>query len=198
LNDVFGELLKKIDLKLNNTKDISNKVQAIKLKYKILYNLAKYERLNKDFQKELENLMELYKLEQFLKEQITDLEKEKKLMEKEILQLKETLYYEENNELSQKLFQLEKIDYPNLVNQIYDIYLLKNSFQIDKILERIAYLNFLNKDYQTSILFYNKILNNEAININVKKRAMKNIQTLNKILETGYNLKIELPDTFER
>jgi len=198
LNDVFGELLKKIDLKLNNTKDISNKVQAIKLKYKILYNLAKYERLNKDFQKELENLMELYKLEQFLKEQITDLEKEKNLMEKEILQLKETLYYEENNELSQKLFQLEKVDYPNLINQIYDIYLLKNSFQIDKILERIAYLNFLNKDYQTSILFYNKILNNEAININVKKRAMKNIQTLNKILETGYNLKIELPDTFER
>ncbi|GIW57675.1 MAG: hypothetical protein KatS3mg083_620 [Candidatus Dojkabacteria bacterium] len=183
----FNIILNKLTIKLDNTKNIIEKSNGYQLKYKILYNLAKYERINKNYQKEMNYLIEIYNLENLIESEIQNLENKKNNLEKEQLRIKQTLYYEENLELTQKLFEIEKIELPNINNQIQSLKIVKNSFPMGKILERIAYLNYINKDFNNAILFYNKILEHKNINTIYKKRSMENIKIIQKNIQTGFN-----------
>ncbi len=195
---VIKDLLKKIDNKLSTINNVSESSKGLKIKYHLLEDLSKYYRINKDYSEEVLTLTEILNLDKKLRESIEELEIKKKSLEKESSELKRKLYYEENAELSQKLFRIEKVDLPNVIYDLQGLVSLKKSIYIENIFERLAYLSYQKNDLNTAIDYYTKILEDNFVDKNYKKRAMNNINNLKKTIETGYKYKIELPDTFER
>jgi hypothetical protein len=197
-DEVIKDILKKTENKLSTIQNISESSKGLKMKYHLLEDLSKYYRIKKNYPEEFLALTEILNLDKKLKESIQELEIRKKSLEKEASELKQKLYYEENTELSQKLFRLEKVDLPNVIYDLQSLITLKKSIPIGNVLERLAYLSYQNNDLNAAIDYYNRMLEDNFIDTNYKKRAFNNIKNLKKTLETGYKYKIELPDTFER
>lgn len=195
--EIFLDLLNKIDKKIQ---ELENKnIQTTKeevFKNKILTSLANIYKNEKDTNKELEFLQVIDLQFKKLEDKTQELKKIKKQRELEALAIKQQLLYEENEEKTQRLFELQKIEIPNLEQQVEDLQSALNTIPIGYVLERIAYLYFLRRDLENSLIYYKALKNAFLSNQNQKKRALQNILILQDILTKRLWKKIEIPDNF--
>lgn len=197
--DIFLDLLNKINLKIQDLEN--NKQDTLKeqlFKQKILNNLAKIHRNQKESEKEMEILNEIYNLYSKLENSLNEKKNLKIQKEKEALELKQQLMFEENLEKNQKLFELQKIEIPDLEQGINKLKAILNAIPIGFTLERIAYLYYTKKDLKNSIRYYDLIIKNNNSNQNEKKRALQNIQILQEIQNKMLWRKLIVPENFER
>ncbi len=192
------DILNKVDQKLINTDNFDEMLKGNNFKYLVLIDLSTFYRLQKNIEEEKKYLEMITELYNSLKQKENEYEVTENQLKKELQRLKQKLYYEEDSESSQKLFELEKVRLPSLRNQIQSLRTLRNSMNIGKVLERLAYINYLNKNLDLSLMYWNIILENANISDNYKRRALKNQRIINKIKQTGYYENIVLPDDFER
>lgn len=194
----LSNLLQKIDDKLKTNQDFNTNLKAYKLKSSVLNDLASYYRFNKNSNEEYKFLMEIKTIDDTLENMELNTSEEYKNLNQQSLNLKRELYYEEDTKKTQDLFELEKIRLPNLKKQLESINTLRNSLKIGNILERIAYLNFMNKNLDNAIFFYNSIISKKNVDDQTKYRAMENIKRIKTMQLTGRMALILLPDNFER
>lgn len=195
--EIFLDLLNKIDKKIQ---ELENKnIQAYReevFKNKILIALVNIYKNEKNNSRELEVLQAIDLQFRKLEDKIQELKNLKKQKELEALEIKQQLLYEENEEKSQRLFELQRIQIPDLEQKIDNFQTTLNGIPIGSTLERMAYLYFLKKDLENSLNYYNALKNNPLSNQEQKKRALQNIIILQDILTKKLWKKIEVPDNF--
>ncbi|MFN3604179.1 MAG: hypothetical protein ACK4UJ_05685 [Leptonema sp. (in: bacteria)] len=197
--NIFLDLLNKINLKIQSLEIAKQSTDnTLTFKYKILFNLAKIYKNEKEDNKELEILENIYELFQKLENTLDQEKQIKKQKELEILELKQQLFYEQNEEKTRKLYEIQKIEIPNIEENIKKIQTILNSIPLGSFLERIAYFYYLKKDLPKSIKYYDLIQKNLYSNQNERKRALQNLQIIQDIQKKGRWEKILLPDNFER
>lgn len=198
VSSVLLSLIQKIDEKLIITEDIMEKIKGYKLKNSILNDLASYYRFFKNPENEYKYLLEIKTLDEVLESLEFNISEEYKNLNQQSLNLKRELYYEDNIAKTRELFELEKIKLPNLKKQLQSINAFRNSLKIGNVLERMAYLNFVNKNLDDAIFLYDIIIKKKNLDDNTKFRATENIKRIKTMQLTGRIPLILLPDNFER
>ncbi|MCS7205738.1 MAG: hypothetical protein NZ853_08575 [Leptospiraceae bacterium] len=155
--------------------------------------LARYYQAKKNPDKEKETLLNLKSLDETLEaleEEYLRQEKEKKM---EALSLKNSLYFEEDLEKTKRYYEIQRIHLPNIQLRLQSIRTLRNEFPIGKILEKIAYLNYVNKQYEEAIEIYSEIMKHKYASDDTKKRAEVNKKLIMALLRTGFQKPLLTP-----